>query len=834
VGAGLKEQHIRHDNALAIGLNDVARHALRLLDSACQVVETATISDAVALLKSTPFNAIFIDVLTRDLSPASPDRLRGAAPGTALVLVGPSSSLGTLDAISVGGNLSFLSMDLPPDLFASSAQRFISPRNDNRTPLDREELRVSCVVGGRPATYRAKDISNRGLSFIVRPGGELGGLVPGTNVSDVRLVDRYGTALFGPVNAVVRNCGIETDGPEPLARIGLSFEAPPPARAPHLEVVRDHLTILTAMRKALRAQAAFVVTPPDAEVGYEFHEVVVPETPDAPLRLLATPPAELRINDVVRVSFDDRGQSYSGLTSVIAVAPGHLDLVLPTAVRAYHRRSSYRVQPTADRPYSARVRCDLIGLDTVFPVYDISTSGLSVVAHQTRDLLPPGLVLDEVTLRLPGEDAPIRLKGTIRGLTPLPRSPTASETQPARCGIEVAGLTRIDHNRLCRSLLADGYPHADLAEEGEFPAVWQFMEDAGFTFHLFRDKGPSTLRVLENGFGRLFGPGRAVGFSILYRHQGKLLGHFSGIKGYSGLWYGTHLAAMKNPDVTGEWISRGLCLAMLEQFEHRPDSEYIRLPWRKDQSYPARYLGWTGRAIQSHGQSEFGEFAVLLRPNDAPVPPLDRELRLADATSDDLDAIERHFWQTCTLQRIHADDLSAAQLNLHSVGRDYGACGMFRKRVIRVARLDGQRIGFSLLERSTPAVQLTELLNSFDVFAFKDLPAEIARRARAALVSDAVSYYTLEGLPQCVGASTDPDLSPFTDVGFRVLIPAQTLTLHRNVYRQFADASEVFFSRRNELSPATKPPDLRRDREEAGAAEQSRRPHAGVGRAAEA
>jgi hypothetical protein len=92
------------------------------------------------------------------------------------------------------------------------------------------------------------------------------------------------------------------------------------------------------------------------------------------------------------------------------------------------------------------------------------------------------------------------------------------------------------------------------------------------------------------------------------------------------------------------------------------------------------------------------------------------------------------------------------------------------------------------------------------VHAFEGLDAVDANAARRALISDAVSFYMLEGLPQCVALSTNPDTSPFTDLGFKVTIPSELLTIHRNVFRQFSDASEVFFSRRNELNPRTDAP----------------------------
>jgi hypothetical protein len=774
---------------------------LQPLEDDALVVETATVADALAALREKAFQAIFIDASTPDLNAAVPDRLRAAAPLTPMVMIGPRSAVAALEPYAAGGKLSFLSTDLAPDLFQAAALRFISPRTDDRMPLRRSGLRLSCVIGGRPATFKLLDISNRGLSFTVGPGQSLDRLVVGTDVWDLRVLDSLGTVLFGPVAGVVRYARIEKAGRDPEARFGVSFEAPAPPRAPHFEVMKDRFKILAAVSKAVRGRNAFVLTPPDAEAGYEFDQVKVPEDPDKPLRLVAPSPEDVRVNDVVRLSFDDRSQSYSALTSVVAVSHEGIDLLLPTSVRVYRRRGSNRVEPVADRPYTARVRCHLVGLDTVFPVHDVSTSGLSVVADQAHDLLPPGLVLDEILLRLPGVEAPLRFKGIIRSLTPLPRSPSQADARPARCGIEITGLSQIERVVLCRSLLTDGYAHADLAEDGEFPAVRQLLQEAGYSFRLFDTKDEASLRALENGFGRLYGEGKGVGFSVVYRHQGKLLGHFSGLKLYSGLWFATQLAALRHPELSGEWISRALTLAGLEQFEHRPDIQYIRTAWEKGSSYTGRYVGWAGRAIEKHGLSEFSEVNVLTRSNALPPPHPDRALEIGRATSDDLDAIERYFWRTSTLYRIQSEDLSAEQLDLHAAGRDYEACGMFRRRHVHVARLDGRRVGFSLLERATPGVHLVEVLNSFDVFAFDDLDESVRQQARAGLVSDAITFYALEGLPYSVALSTDPDVTPFTNAGFELTIPSGMLTIHRSVLRQFIDATEVFFSRRNELAP---------------------------------
>jgi hypothetical protein len=753
---------------------------------------------AIEALGRDRFHAIFIDANAPDLIPTELDKLRVASPGTPRTVIGAPDMEAHVDEMSEVVELRFVLNTLTPAQLEAEVRRVLFPRSTaGRVSFERTPWRVQGTFEGRPFDHRLMDLSNRGLSLGIEPGAYFENFVPGSLLRDLKITDPQGGDLFGLVGATVRHVQMEKTSGGPLVRVGLSIDAPVPQRPPHIRVFEEMLPIVSSLRKAARAGASFTLALPDAESGFRFESGVVTDGSEAVLLLSGAAPAGWRAHDAVRLTFSHHGLSYSALTSIISLEGG-VRVAIPRTMRVHHRRSSNRHRPNEGRSYSVRVSSPLTGRTQTFPIHDLNSNGLSFVMDSEADLYPVGLVVDplEITLSIGG--APIVARGVVRSVASLSRSSADEDRAPARCGIELLSLTEADRVRFSQCLIADGFPHVETANESDFDEIWQLFKDAGFTFHLYGDGSPESTAVVRSGFGQALKHGRPLATSLLFKSEGKIRGHVSAIQTYSKTAMLTHLAVLQGPSAPADRITRAICLSIGEYAEQQPDIEFVRLNWNRDSPWPNRMYGWSGRAIHTPGLSVAREFGVMVRSNETGLPiPAGVELR--EATDDDLRIIERHLLENVNLVRIQSEDLTLRTMRLQQLNERYQERGLFRRRHIHVAWLDGVRVGASFLERTTLGLQLAEATNAFDVHCFSSAPPSEQARVRAALIADAVEFYRREGLSYSVSLADLPEQGPFLDAGFRVASISRCWVWHRSQVRRFADVWDQLTLRGREI-----------------------------------
>ena len=62
---------------------------------------------------------------------------------------------------------------------------------------------------------------------------------------------------------------------------------------------------------------------------------------------------------------------------------------------------------------------------------------------------------------------------------------------------ELTSMSADARHKLGASLLADGFPHTELAAPEDFDAIWKFVPEAGFKFHLFSDNTPESIATID-------------------------------------------------------------------------------------------------------------------------------------------------------------------------------------------------------------------------------------------------------------------------------------------------------------------------------------------------
>lgn len=777
---------MRSTAALAIALREPARQALSVLAPYCEIVEAEETAEAVALLSGRRFSVIFMDGESGKFSPADLDLLRVAALGIPKAVVGTKTDSSVLATLSEDPEFRLLMLDPAANDLEQEAKRILFPRSAERRSFVRSGFRVSGTVAGRSFDHPLIDLSNTGLSFGVVPGESIEGLITAGCIENLRIADRSGETLLETRRATVRNCRPDATLTPTLLRVGVAFSVERSAGAPHVRLLEDPLRISATLRRACRSAGDFIVSLPDEEAGFLFDRAEVIEGAETVLKLLGRHPT-LASRDVVRLSFNHYGLSYSGLASVTEAGDAVV-LAPPRTLRVHHRRGSNRHIPTKDRRYWVRLRSRLAEIDQVFEVNDINATGLSARVDGSENVLPAGLVLDLVELHLPDGGEPVRARGRVRSIQPLPLRLDAPGKTPLRCGIELFDLEEEDRARLLHSLVAAGFCEVEPAGEEEFDALWDFLAEAKFNFHLYADGSDEHREIARRGFGSFGRTKRSVGVNLVYRTEGKIHGHITGIRFYSRNWLLTHMAAVQTtPAAPAARISRALAQVLGEHLENQPEAEFVKFMWKTDQRWMNRFVGWTARAVHQEGLSELQEFSLMVRPNALPPPHAVPGVEIHDADPRQLREIAAHLAMHTSALRVHSDDLSEAELLMPSAEAAYREHGLMRRRRVIAATVNGRLVGYGLLEEASPAIHLAEAVNGFDVFCLDDLDPALQRKVESALIRDAVVRYSARGLSHSIARARPATCSSFQESGFIVAGESRSWTWHVSLVRAWTD-----------------------------------------------
>lgn len=772
---------------LAIGLRSVASRALASLVDVADVIEAQTLEGAATWLQQVTPSAVLVDARVACDLPTGLDALRARLPHATFALAGAREDVELVTSLSEGFSFRLLSLEQNEELFRRELQALVQPRTLNRRRLT-SGWRVRARVRDRDFDHEACDISNRGLSFLVPAGASLDGFVRGGLVSALALHSPEAGLVLSLSSAVVRHCSVTRTAQGAAVRVGLSFEASFDPGPPHDRVLHQAHAVSASLRKALRAGASIILRRPDDETSRTYASGRIEGSPET-LILEGAAPMDLAAYDVVRLAFELHGQSLSGLASVMAADADRVVLALPSSLRRHHRRGASRYRPTAARPFRLRLRNPLTGLDEVRAVLDIHQAGLSLAADLDRDLLPPGLVLGDIDVWLPDDTAPVSARAVVRTVTPLSAPSDAASARPARCGVGFAVNDEADAGRLARALITSGFPGIVAATPDDFRGIWDFLPEAGLSYHLYADHSALSERTIEDTFGKVLGAGDQVAINLIERSEGTIRGHIAGVRLARRTWLATHLAANTGGFRHEAQVSRSLCLAMLDHFESKPDFEYVKFFWKKGLRWPNRVFGWAGRGVAHTGLSELRELDLLVRELSGPLPEAPAGIEVTAPDADDLAWVESFLLGRCGHLRVDADDLTATGLELTSVAQAYARAGLDRRRLIRVARRQGTRVGVTLLELSTQGLQLNEFTSHFEVLTADDddLPT------RRALVADAVTVYRDQGRRHAVALSELSDTAAFLEAGFVSQTPFRALTLHRSLLRTYSDLLALLF-----------------------------------------
>jgi len=263
--------------------------------------------------------------------------------------------------------------------------------------------------------------------------------------------------------------------------------------------------------------------------------------------------------------------------------------------------------------------------------------------------------------------------------------------------------------------------------------------------------------------------------------------HVSLLRIYTETWIMQHLASIGMRNRNRNAV-RDAYLGTVGVLNQLKDIRWMRAYFQPTKSFPDRIAGVFARRIGNRDLSNLNTYAYLSAPThrfdigELPLP-------VRPATAEDLHLIESHFVSRDSRLEFMAEDGTADEMELASIGREYGRYRLHRRRRFFVAERNGNVCGAASMEFSSFGLNLSEVTNRCSIHVWDEEP-----RALIALAEQARSVYRDLGHPFCV-VLTRPQFAPLLiRRGFNYSRDYACWTLRRDLFPEYADYIEKIFS----------------------------------------
>jgi hypothetical protein len=653
---------------------------------------------------------------------------------------------------------------------------------------------------GRPYTARCLDVGNFGAALRVPLDASVGAFIPGAHLDELHM-ERDGQPVLRIPRALLRHAQPVRLGNEHYLRVGLSWGgAMEESSSSPLATVRDPVSVLAALRKAVRRESPLALHFPDTpSVQFSLEAPVLDVVGGrSVLRGANVGTCPATVGDVLQLSFEVGGQSYSGAASVLSMS-GSMVLSVPRTLGVQNRRGLQRFRPGGDHRFLASFNAPFSGKSITRSVLDLSTRGFSFSFDASYEVLPAGSQL-QVSLLLPdGTEASCRAE--VRSVDAIsPDGGLEHALRPFRCGVRFLEVPPAVQESVLSAFASARSPHVANGGRYPFKDVWRMMETAHYNFHPdypFGGEEPY-LAELEDTHRKL-GAASELGSSLVYRDGEGVQGHVAGLRIHSRTWLVQHLAVRPGFHRQDQ-IAHELSALVIEMGEAHEDIDFIRFSWREDNRWPSRLGTWLLRVMDSHGLSWLRHFHYM-RMDLATAPAAPEGLppvRVAHTT--DCELLESFLRERGEVVRVLAEDLQADQVHLEGLAARYAAHGLHRKRHVFTVDGEGGPLAMALQEEGSPGINLIEKTNAFWYVVLQPGHPRAGDAVRA-LIQHCVEHARARGRSAAVVLAADEDVPALEAAGFQSMGRFSEWFFHRSMVRRWVELFRSIFERVQRTGP---------------------------------
>ncbi|MFP2906698.1 PilZ domain-containing protein [Pyxidicoccus sp. 3LFB2] len=639
------------------------------------------------------------------------------------------------------------------------------------------------------------DVGNFGAALRVPLSASVGAFLQGTALEDLTM-ERNGRPVLHVSRAFIRHAYQVRGGPQPYLRLGVTWSdaMEDPVQTPSL-TVRDPVIVVASLRKAVRRESPIWLHFLDTPSSHFRLEAPVVELVDgrAVLRGLNEGHFPADVGDVLQLSFEVGGQSFSGATSVLRRTANDVALSVPRSFSSQNRRGLQRFRLGPDHRFLVTFQAPINGERITRSVLDLSGRGFSFPFDASCEVLPAGSKLD-VSLLLPDGSA-VPCRAEVRSVDAVNTDGRYDrQLRPYRCGARLLEVPPAVRDAIQDAFMAARCPASLDGGRQRFSDIWRMMEESHYGFHPDYPFGgePGYLDALETTHQRL-AAAKDLGRSILYTDEGRLMGHVGGLRMHSRSWLVQHLAVRPGYH-RHEQIANELTALAVELGESGEDVEFIRYMWRSDNRWPNRLGTWLARVMEDRGFSMLRAFHYMRLPLEGAPEVPETSLGVRDGQPGDRAWLESHLRAKGEVVRVLAEDLQAEPDAQDALRARFAAAGLHRDRRLFVVDGETGPLAMALMEEASPGLSLIEVTNAFWLVV-PDRAHPQAREAMQALVRRCIAHARGQGRPSAVGLIDDEDVALLAGYGFQDQGRFCEWIFHRSMVRRWCDLWRSLFER---------------------------------------
>ncbi len=363
-------------------------------------------------------------------------------------------------------------------------------------------------------------------------------------------------------------------------------------------------------------------------------------------------------------------------------------------------------------PLTALFNHPLFKKRTQREIIELSTTGFSISDPSDDDVLMPGLIIPNLSVQLAGISIAECVVQIIYRRT---------EEKNIRYGIAILDMDINSYSRINHILGINTDPHVSVSTTVDMDALWEFFFQAGFiypkkysAFHMHREHFAQTYR-------KLYQENPGIARHITYEQNGKIYGHMSMVRAYEKTWLIQHHAArpMENR-LPGFSVLKQMMLFLHGSYTlPSADLDYVMCYFRPENKFPERVFGGFARDLNNPQQCSLDQFSYLTFTVQDDLPQLSEGWLLSETSPNqmwELDNFYRHISGGLFLQALQAP-LRAGQEPLTAAANRQG---FLRKWSLHSLSYENHLVCVMLVNQSDFGINLSEILNSINVFVIDD------------------------------------------------------------------------------------------------------------------
>lgn len=374
-------------------------------------------------------------------------------------------------------------------------------------------------------------------------------------------------------------------------------------------------------------------------------------------------------------------------------------------------------------------------------VFDISTSGFSVLEKSDHGALVPGMIISDLIISYAGT---ITLKCNKAQV--LYRK--THENGTVRCGVAILDMNIKAYTDLTNIISSTFDPHTHISDRIDLEALWNFFFESGFIYPEKYKHIHDIRSTFKETYQRLYSECPEIARHFTYQVNGKIYGHVSMVRAYERTWMFHHLSAKAvKKNLIGFIVLKHLNHFMNEVCRFPSmNLDYLICYFRPQNKFSNLIFGGFAKRLDRPNAVSSDVFSYLLYPKVEKLrSQLPGEWHIRNFLAEDLSQLDQCYKHQSKGLLVDGFNLGQKQSNGEPLEDVYAKGGFLRKvECYSLLRSDMLK-AVLIVDQTDFGFNLSNLLNGIKILICdpSDLPWDVLSTA----VDSVIGVYHYQKVP---------------------------------------------------------------------------------------